>query len=98
MRAGRGGGFLASLVLNLAANIGWTVPAWVLLILHFVTKLSIWVFWAALGVFLLVIIITTAAIFMAAKSGDAPETVRENVNPYSNKGSYPDYKRNDTDL
>ena len=50
------------------------------------------------GVFLLVIIITTAAIFMAAKSGDAPETVRENVNPYSNKGSYPDYKRNDTDL
>lgn len=97
MRAGKGGGFLTSLILNFAVNLGWTVPAWVLLILHYVTKLSIWLFWGAIGVFVLVIIITTAAIFMAAKSGDAPEAEKQNVNPYSNRGSYPNTQNSNSD-
>lgn len=98
MRAGKGGGFLASLLLNFAVNIGWTVPAWILLILHFVTKLSIWVFWAAVAVFVLVIIITTAAVFMAAKDGEAPEAVKQNVNPYSSKGYTPNVPTDDSSI
>ena len=58
------GGFILCLVLNMIFQLGWTVPAWVLLILHFIIGISLWWFVAALAVWFLIILGIT--IFLAA--------------------------------
>lgn len=37
-------GLYALLLMNLVFNLGWSVPAWILLAAHFILKISIWWF------------------------------------------------------
>ena len=48
-RTKRSGGFWLSLLLNMLLNLEWTIPAWILLALHFVFDWSIWWFVLALA-------------------------------------------------
>lgn len=87
MRGGRGGGFLMSLLVNLGLNVGWTAPAWVMLVLHYVADVTIWLFWGTLIFWAVVIVIMTLALILASKQGTVPiESHKRNVNPYSSKG------------
>ena len=57
MRRSRGhGGFFLTLLLNFLLNLDRTVPAWILLGLHFWRGWSIGWFWLALGIWALVIL------------------------------------------
>lgn len=56
------GNFLFSLIINLAMNIGWTIPAWALLAIHFIFDTPLWWFWAALGIYVLVEFLITFAL------------------------------------
>lgn len=78
----REGGFFLCLLMNLILNLEWTIPAWILLVLHFLLDWPVWLFWAALGLWLLVIVILTGVISFAAKCS-TPTPQRENKNPYS---------------
>lgn len=35
------GGFMLCFLMNLVFNLGWSVPAWILLAAHFILKISI---------------------------------------------------------
>ncbi len=83
-----------SLLVNLGLNAGWTAPAWVMLVLHFVADVSIWLFWGTLIFWAVVIFIMTLCLILASKQGSAPMPERKNVNPYSSKG----YTSNKTDV
>lgn len=79
------GGFLFCLIINMGLNIMYSVPAWLLLGLHFLIGIPIWLFWVALSVWILGIIIRMIIIRWACKCGDTPDPPKENKNPYSNK-------------
>ncbi len=63
-------------------NLEWTIPAWILLAMHFVFGWKILWFWIALGVWLLSIILWMNIISWASgcSKTDLP---KENKNPYS---------------
>ena len=77
------GCFLIVLLFNILINIEWSLPAWILLILHFVIDLSIWWFIAALALWIVFILLWMLVIGAAAKCGSEPTPYRENKNPYS---------------
>lgn len=80
----RAGGFLLTLLINLIINWEGILPALVLLVLHYTLRWPLWAVWAALGVWVLVILIGTLLIVWAAGCSDRtivpPPT---NKNPYS---------------
>ena len=83
-RTARDGGFWLCLLFNLLLNFEWSLPAWLLLVLHFVLELSLLWFWLALALWFLLILGTTGLISWAA--GGAPaDPPHENKNPYSAK-------------
>ena len=77
------GSFFIMLLFNILINIEWSLPAWILLILHFVIGLSIWWFVAALALWIVFILLWMLVIGAAAKCGSEPAPYRENKNPYS---------------
>lgn len=77
------GSFFIMLLFNILINIEWSLPAWILLILHFVIDLSIWWFIAALVLWIVFILLWMLVIGGAAKCGSEPTPYRENKNPYS---------------
>lgn len=83
----KNGGFWLCLILNIIFNAEWTVPAWILLGLHFWIQLSIWYFVAALALFFLYVTLVTAFLCWASSCGNIPNENKENVNPYSQKGN-----------
>ena len=66
----------------MAINIGWTIPAWILLAMYFLFGWSILWFWLALGIWVLDIIIWMGIIGWAS-SVSKPDPPKENKNPYS---------------
>lgn len=70
--------------MNLLFDLEWSIPAWLLLILHFVLDWSAWLFAAALAVFVVGVLLKTAFLSWAASVGNIPETPKKNINPYSN--------------
>lgn len=84
------GSFFYCLLINLGFNIMYSVPAWILLALHFWLRLPIWLFWLALGIWIGGVILWMLIIRWAAKCGDEPTPYQENKNPYSTK-SYKSY-------
>ncbi len=81
------GNFLLALLINMLFHLEGTLPAWILLILHYVIGLSVKWFWIALGIWLggiLIWMIAAGWIYgWAAQSGNTPDPPKKNVNPYS---------------
>lgn len=81
-------GLLLCFLLTLIMNIEWTIPAWILLVLHFVLDISIWWFGGAMILWITVFFFITLVISWANKSS-VPDVQPENKNPYSSKGYKP---------
>ena len=81
------GSFFLSLAINLLFHWEWSVPAWILLILHVSIGIPIKWFRIALGIWIGVIllwqIIAGRFCSWAAKCGNTPAPPKKNVNPYS---------------
>lgn len=64
----------------------FSLPIWLLLILHFTHKLPIKWFFIAVGVFFLVGFVRYLVIVFARWGASFEDPPKENKNPYSNKG------------
>lgn len=84
-RAERTGNFLLYLLLNLLLNIEWSIPAWILLALHFILGWPLWPFFAALGAWILWLLITMGLLGLVSRIANADEPKTKNKNPYSQK-------------
>ena len=84
----RSGNFFLWLLFNMVLNIEWTIPAWILLGLHFWLGWSIWWFWLALGLWLINIIWWMDIMSWATKCGSQKGPARKNLNPYSKGNKY----------
>ncbi len=73
---------LICLLLNMMCNLDGTIPAFILLALHFWFDVSIVWFWLALGVWFLLITLRMA-LFAWANRCATPDRPKENKNPYS---------------
>lgn len=88
----RSSNFLVCLLTNLLLNFEWSIPAWILLALHFILDLSIWWFIGALALWVLILICWMNVIGWAADCSSAPDPQKENKNPYSVKSTKGDKK------
>ena len=79
----RSGSFLLCLLINLLLNLEWSIPAWVLLALHFWLKISIWWFVGGLVLWILVNLVGMWLMGWAAGCGNHKDPPKENKNPYS---------------
>ena len=80
----RAGSFLMCLLFNMLLNLDGTIPAWILLALHFWLGWSIWWFWGALGAW--VLYLTSWMLFLRwASRCSRPDPPKKNKNPYSNR-------------
>lgn len=82
----RKGNFLLCLMFNLLLNLEWSIPAWILLALHFWLDTSIWWFVAGLLFWVISIFVGMKLIGWAASCGNQKDPPKENKNPYSVKG------------
>ena len=80
--------FFVAVIINLVFNLEWTIPAWILLALHFWLEISIWWFVGAIGLWVLFVMIKTIVFSYLVRVGNIPDKPKENKNPYSSK-----YKR-----
>lgn len=81
-----GGSFFLSFLFNLFLSFRWSIPAWILLVIHFIADISIWWFVAAILIWILVIFFWMAVIGWASRCS-IPDPPKENKNPYSAKNS-----------
>lgn len=79
--------FLVYLLINLGTSLEWSVPAWILLIMHYARGWSIYLFWAALGVWIAITALKMLILRLANRLGSSPSPKQENKNPYSAKNS-----------
>lgn len=79
------GRFFLYWLINMVLNIGWSIPAWLLLASHFIWDISIWWFVGGLGLWALVALLKMLVISWAAKCSSEKTPYRENKNPYSAK-------------
>ena len=86
VRFRRRSAFLTSYLVNLALNFEWSVPAWILLALHFKLGVPMWLFWTALTLWLVVILVRSAFLHWVYSQPSDPGPPRENKNPYSQTG------------
>ena len=85
----RKNGFILCLLLNLILNLEWTVPAIILLVLHFVwIKISIWWFVGAVAIWFIFILLKTVMLSVANRCGKLTDQKQQNKNPYSQKDMY----------
>lgn len=82
-RTRRSGSFWLCLLLNMLLNLEWTIPAWILLALHFLLDWSIWWFVLALGLWFLGLLLVTALLGWLHRCAATPDPPKENKNPYS---------------
>lgn len=78
-------GFLLSVLLTLLFNLEWTIPAWILLALHFICGLSLWYSATAFGLWVLLIAAKSLILRLLNKAGNYKDPPKENKNPYSAK-------------
>ncbi len=82
MRKAETGNFILTYLLNVVLNFEWSLPAWILLGLHFWLDVPIYFFWIALGVWLGGSLLFMLVIALIRKS-IPPDKPQENKNPYS---------------
>lgn len=76
------GEFFICLLFNMAINLEWTIPAWILLAMHFVFDWKIMWFWIALGAWLVNILFWMDIIGWASRCSGSDKP-KKNINPYS---------------
>lgn len=86
-KTGIGGGFFLSLLMSLLMNLQWSIPAWILLALHFWLDISIWWFVGGLAFWIVSILAGMWLIGWAASCGNQKDPPKENKNPYSVKSN-----------
>lgn len=84
------GGFFAALGINLIFDLEWTIPAWILLVLHFVFDISILWFIGAIVLWVVGVGVKTAVFSWLIREGNRPDPPKENKNPYSSTKYKPD--------
>lgn len=85
-RTNRGGSFLLCLLINLLLNLEWSIPAWILLALHFWLDISLWWFAGGLAAWILPVLSGMWLMGWARSCGNEKDPPKENKNPYSVKG------------
>ena len=81
-RLRKSGNFCLSLLINLLLNLELTIPAWILLALHFWLDWPIRWFWIALALWPLVILIRMEILGRLIYLGNQPDPPKKNKNPY----------------
>ena len=81
-RTKRTGNFFLCLLFNMMLNLEGTIPAWILLILHFCIGISIFWFWLALALWIIYLLVWMKIIGWAGRCS-TPDSPKENKNPYS---------------
>ena len=81
-----GGSFLLCLLINLVLNLEWSIPAWILLALHFWMDISLWWFAGGLAFWILRVLAGMWLMGWARSCGNEKDPPKENKNPYSVKG------------
>ena len=84
-RTRQSGSFLLCLLINMLLNLEWSIPAWVLLGLHFWLGISIWWFVGALLLRILRLLLGMWLMGWARDCGNQKDPPKENKNPYSVK-------------
>lgn len=79
------GHFLLTLLLNLLLNLRRSIPAWILLALHFLLDWRLLWFWLALGAWVAAEAVHMLLLSWAARCGNESDPDRPNRNPYSKK-------------
>lgn len=77
------GNAILSLFLTLLINLDGTIPAFILLGLHWWLGWPIWLFWGALGIWFVSVLVHWLVIRWVSRCSNAPEKRLENKNPYS---------------
>lgn len=72
-RPGVDGDFIICFLFNLIMNAFWAIPAVVLFIAHFVAGTPLWLGWAALAIWIVVVFGITAFMSWAVSSGNPAE-------------------------
>lgn len=85
-KTGSVGGFWLCLLINLLLNLEWSIPAWILLALHFWLDISICWFVGGLAFWVLSILADMWLVRWAADCSSEKDPPKENKNPYSVKG------------
>jgi hypothetical protein len=78
------------LLINLVLNLEWSIPAWILLLLHFIFDISILWFVGAIALWVVGVGVKTAVFSWLIREGNRPDPPKENKNPYSSSGYRPD--------
>lgn len=78
-------GFLLLLFWHAALYAAWSIPAWILLVLHFTLGLPIVWFWFALGLWALVLLLRALLIVWTRYCVRRRTPVPGNKNPYSQR-------------
>ena len=74
---------LLSVLLSLLFHWYWSVPAWILLALHFIIGIPIWWFVAALAAWIIGVIVFMRVVGWLTYMGNKKEQENKNKNPYS---------------
>lgn len=77
--------YIGRVLFSLVLNIHWSIPAWVLLVLHFTCGVPLWCFFAALAVWIVAVRLYCRFVGKLVRLGNADEKQTVNKNPYSNK-------------
>ena len=81
----RNGSFWFCLMINLLLNLEWSIPAWILLAMHYILAWPIGLFWLALGLWIAGVLMWMFLIGWASDCSSEPDQPKENKNPYSVK-------------
>lgn len=90
-------GFIICLLFNMLLNFEWSIPAWLLLIAHFVFGWSLWFFWLAFLLWIGGILIWMYVIGWATQVGNEKTPELPNKNPYSARNSSVSERQNEAD-
>lgn len=85
-RTKRGSSFPLWLLINLLLNLEWSIPAWILLALHFWLDISLWWFAGGMAFWILCVFSGMWIMGWAADCSSEKDPPKENKNPYSVKG------------
>jgi len=82
------GSFLLCMLINLIMNLEWSIPAWILLGIHFWRGISIWWFIGGLALWVGRVLVGMWIMAWAHDCGTRKDPPKENKNPYSAKNKY----------
>lgn len=78
--------YIFNVFLSLVFHWYWSIPAWILLILHFTLGISIWWFVGALLLWIIGVRVFVHVVGWLTHMGNQPEKENKNKNPYSKNG------------